>query len=366
MDPASLIPESMAPLQFQSTSNVARAPSQEPSTSDLSDDSDSSQPPSGVGQQSGGNSSSTSLQQVSYLLFECGCGQCSVYNYISGKVCPNPKQLPFPKLKVSAIPPEEIEYIEEDFCRQSISICRRFYGLVCDTFTELQKRVEDSELISYLRLALKPKWYLQASLSSSKDIDKVENVKPCDLPEYLIDRNYCSWFDYDLIEDLRQRYLFSKVTDKDKALSDYKEHLRCYVNQRCFIYLHDTGPWPKTQVEVKVKLDLEFGKLCQQLIKHLKYAFAKTIGAPTYHLAFKTVQEGCTELIFGGPPYFSEIKMLHKYQIRQLRDHGFFQVTIHGQKLLQGAAQEDSLTGYCLFDVIITYCMFVISYCTCY
>ena len=126
--------------------------SREPSASDLSDESQSSKPPSAVDSLSEANSSETNLQQLSYIRFECGCGKCSVYDYISGKICPNPKELPFPKLDVSDIPPQEIEYIEEELRYQSISLYREFCYLVVDTFEKLRDRVDFSDLISYLTL----------------------------------------------------------------------------------------------------------------------------------------------------------------------------------------------------------------------
>ena len=331
--------------------------SQDPSVSDCTDnESQSSHSPSitrstsETSSHSRANSPATNLQQLPYLRFECGCEQCSVYDYISGKICPNPKQLPFPKLEVSQIPPEEIDFLEEELTQQTKSIYLEFCSLVMDTFKQLRESVDHTELISYLKVALKPNWYSPYVRSASKSLNKLEEIYPSDLPEYLIDKYYCSWFDYELIKHLRKRYLFPSLTDEDKALSDYKECLRCYISRRCFIYFHNTGPLPKNHTAVVCKIDSNYSKLTREVIKHFKYVFTKIIGASKYHLAFMKAKKGCTELSFGAPPYFREITKLSKYQVSQLKDHGFLEVTIDGRELLpnmtHGATgSENSIVG---------------------
>ena len=326
-----------------------RALSREPSDFDLSsDESQSSHSPyvarstSETSSLSGSNSPASDSQQLPYLQFECGCEKCSVYDYISGKICPNPKQLPFPKLEVSQIPPEEIEFIEEELRDRTRSIHFKFCSLVSDTFKELSKNVDHSELMSHLKICLKSNWVAPYAHSALKSLRVLKDVNFSDLPEHLMDMCYCSWFDYGLIKYLRQRYLFPSVADEDKALNDYKECLRCYVSQRCFIYFHNTGPLPKKCIEVKCKVDIQYGKLSRRLIKHLKHVFTKVIGASKYHLVFMRAKKGCTELTFGAPLYFDEITKLSKHQVSQLKDHGFIQVTINERNLLQFKDHESS------------------------
>ena len=330
------------PPQSTSSVNRRRTLIQEFSHSDPSDDeSQSSHSPSiarstsETSSHSRANSPASDSQQSSYLQFECGCEQCSVYDYISGNICPNPKQLPFPKLKVSQFPPEEIKFIEEELRDQTRSIHFKFCSLVSNTFKELSKNVDHAELISHLKICLESNWISPYAHSASKSLKVLEDVKFSDLPKHLMDRCYCSWFDYGLIKHLREHYLFPSVSDEDKALKNYKEYLRCYVRQRCFIYFHNTGPLPKNCIEVVCKVDLQYGELCQKLIDHLKHVFTKIIGASKYHLVFMRAKKGCTELTFGAPPYFSEIIKLSKYQVSQLKDHGFIQVTINERNLLQ-------------------------------
>ena len=311
-----------APNQVHSGSDNESQPSQSPNLSNKSSS------------HSGANSPATNSQQFLNLRFECGCDQCSVYDYICGKICHNQKELPFPKLEASQVSSDDIEFIEEELIERTRSIYRDFCTLLFDTFKDLEGNTKITELTSFLKAVLKPDWNSQYGRSASKSMDIFETIKFSDLPEYLIDNYYCSWFDYDLIKRLRKRYLFPSAADEDQALSHYKECLRCYVSQRCFVHI-DAVPLLKNRTEVKCKIDSQYDKLSRKLIKHLKHVFTKIIGASKYSLVFIKAKRGCTELTFGAPPYFSEISKLSKYQLSHLKAHGFIQVTINGRILLQ-------------------------------
>ena len=280
------------------------------------------------------------LQQKPYLRFECGCGQCTVHGFIIGETCPNPKAFPFPKLEIYGIPSHEIDYIEAKLYHQSTKLHRSFCELVLDTFNEmLERSVDIQKLIVYLKMILKPKWYFPST--SSQVLDCLNDLESFDdIAVHLTKQQYCSWFDYELIEHLRYKYLF---TSSDSVLDDYKAKFKVYVSHRCFIYLNDEGPWPKHQVKVKCKLDFPYDQLSQNLLKHLKCVFADILGSPNYHLHFKQAREGCTELVFGAPPYFGEIRQLLKYQKSQLKAHGFLKVTIMEQNLFEVDSEEVKL-----------------------
>ena len=171
----------MAPSEYLSANSAfkKRALVQKLSDSDLSDTTPQSSHSPSVARStsetkshSGANSPATNSQQLPYLRFECGCEQCSVYDYISGKTCPNPKELPFPKLEVilSQLPPEEIELIEEELSQRTRSIYFNFCSLVIDTFKQLKECVDYSELISHLKVVLKPNWNSPYVCSASKSL----------------------------------------------------------------------------------------------------------------------------------------------------------------------------------------------------
>ncbi len=209
-----------------------------------------------------------------------------------------------------------------------------------DTFSEMQERsVNTQKLIVYLKLILKPKWYFPSTSSLAVDcLGDLERFD--DIGVHLTKQQYCSWFDYELIEHLRNKYLFTSMTSSDSVLDDYKAKFKSYVSHRCFVFLYDEGPWPKHQVKVKCKVDFQYDQLSHTVIKHLKYVFADILGSPNYHLCFKQAREGCTELVFGAPPYFREISQLSKYQKSQLKAHGFLKVIIMEQNLLEVDSEE--------------------------
>ena len=59
-------------------------------------------------------------------------------------------------------------------------------------------------------------------------------------------------------------------------------------------------------------------------------------------MVFMRAKKGCTELTFGAPSYFSEITVLLKHQISQLKDHDIIEVTINGRNLMQCKYHEGS------------------------
>ncbi len=297
----------------------------------------------------------TGSHQVPHFQFECGCGQCSVYGFITGETCPNRKAFPFPKLEMYGIPSDDIAKIEKKLNQQTTNLHRHFCDLVLKTFSEIEKFVDINKLIVYLKMILKRKWYFPST--SSQIVDCWDDLKSFDdIALYLTKQQYCSWFDYELIEHLRSKYLFTTITSSDSVLDDYIAKFKSYASQRCFIYLHDEGPWPKNQVKVQCKVDSEYNQLSKDLISHLKCVFADILGSPNYHLCFKQVREGCTELVFGAPPYFGEISQLSKYQKSQLKAHGFLKVTIMEKDLLDDSEEvklKESGTKLlvCLYNV---------------
>ena len=270
------------------------------------------------------------------LQFECGCGKCTVYGFITGETtCPNPKAFPFPELAVPGIPSDDIDYIEYKLDQQSTEVDRHFSKLVLKTFIEIPKRSVDlHDFIVYLKLIL--------STSSEAENCLDHFVRFDQIGVYLKTQQYCSWFNYELIKHLRKEYLFT-IPNNDSDLNEYVDKFKAYVSQRCFIYLRDEGPWPKHQVKVKCKVDRQYDQLTPNEIKRLKCVFADILGLPNYHLCFKQAREGCTELIFGAPPYFGKICQLSKYHKSQLKAHGFLKVTIMEQDLLEVAAEEVGL-----------------------
>ena len=276
---------------------------------------------------------SSSLQK---LRFTCGCGKCSLLDYVSGTQCPNPKQLPFPKLGLSGVLSDfmtDIDIFEQSLFEQSKQMHIMFVRLLQDTVRGLEEKLIDlAKVKKYLRLLFQPQWYFPKVYSKeiTGTLEAADNLH--ELCCYL-QSNYCSWFNYDLVKDLREKFLFHHT--KDQLLADYEDIYEQYVYRRCFLYLDDVGPSPSNQVEVVCKVDVEFGIISYDLIKHLKLKFTKIIGVSKYHLTFKQVRTGCTELCFRAPKYIQNLKCLSNYQKRKLREHDFLEIKIAHQCLFR-------------------------------
>ncbi|XP_064398622.1 uncharacterized protein LOC135345186 isoform X4 [Halichondria panicea] len=223
---------------------------------------------------------------------------------------------------------------------------QKFRALVIDTIKEIQRRFEVCDLIITLQDFLKKKWYFSTQAIAVDCLDSLQTFD--DVEHYLLNHYCCSWFDYELIEDLRNEFLFTKNSSKhDSVLSDYEENFKMYVSRRRFIFdtTKNTGQHdnPIKEVEVNCKTDLQYNQLSYEVIQHLKHFFTNILGASKYNLCFKRAREGCTELIFGAPPYFGEIHQLSQYQKSQLKAHGFLKVTIMEQTLFEVDPEEVGL-----------------------
>ena len=279
--------------------------------------------------------SSLSLKR-SYLRFLCGCGKCSVLDYVSGKQCLNPKQLPFPKLGLSdnlsdLVP--DIDIFEQSLLEQSREMYLKFVDLLMGTFQALDRSITSfREVKDYVVVLFQHQWYFPKTHCRDV-IGSLENVETFqELRDYL-HCNYCSWFNYDLIKCLREKFLF--VCTQDQHLSDYEADFKRYVHNRCFLCLHDVGPSPDNHVEVKCKVDEEFTKMSGELIRHLKLQFTKIIGISDYHLTFKEARDGCTELFFRAPTYIQNLKRLSRFQKYKLKEHKFIEVRVGDQCLFR-------------------------------
>lgn len=278
------------------------------------------------------------------LRFTCGCGKCSVLDYVSGKQCPNPKQLPFPKLELSDVQSEfttDIDLFEQSLFEQSKEMHIKFVHLLLDTIRGLESKLIDlAEVKEYLESLFQPQWYFPKVCSKdvTGTLEAVDNFQG--IRRYL-QGSYCSWFNYGIVESLRKNFLFHHT--KDQVLEDYEVAYKQYVHSRCFLYLHDVGPCPSDHIEVVCKVDVAYEKMSNELVKHLKLKFTTIIGLSKYHLTFKEARTGCTELCFRAPKYIQNLNCLSNYQKRQLREHNFIEIKIAHQCLFRDESKlEDT------------------------
>ena len=285
-------------------------------------------------------SSEESSVKQTYLRFVCGCGKCTVVDYASGKKCPNQKQLPFPKLGFSEIQSDavvfDIDIFEQTLLKQSREMHSQFTDIMFDTSKTLNQREVDFEDVKhYLELLFEPDWHFVSKhgVAPSEvliNLCAVENFRQ--LTSYL-QKNYCSWYNYELIKRLRKKFLF-KFTE-DELMTEYEHLFEEYVRRRCYLFLDDVGPNSTNRIEVMCKVDIQFTEISQDLIGHLKLEFSTIIGISKYHLTFKEAREGCTELLFRAPTFIKKLTKLSAYQVEKLKAHDFLEVRIDNQEIYQ-------------------------------
>ena len=289
----------------------------------------------------------------------CQCGKCSILGYIKGKdECSGsrPPQIkrwtpdpPYPKNRVSMTEISckmfktalgvETQHMHDAFCI-----------LLDDTFKMLENEanLDFFEVKQFTRSllspALKGKYHkpIHKKCPTVGCLEKITQYKK--LREFLED-NYCSWFNYKIIEVFRKRYLFGRET-KDTGLLEYQNTFSNYIKRRCFLYVDDFGPRPHDvgMVQVLCKVDIDFEVITDHQIELVKLSFVNCLNyvllesyslqLTEYNVTLERVDNGCTELIFRAPAYLESFTDLTLPQACCLKGKGFIDITVGGKSLL--------------------------------
>ena len=155
--------------------------------------------------------------------------------------------------------------------------------------------------------------------------EKVKNFKKL---QTLLANNYCSWFNYSIIQRLREQFLFD-LPEKDKSLVEYTKQYNQYTKRRCFLHLEDVDSHPKEvqTVEVICKIDnVDFETVTDVEIDGIKLAFIECLqmmDLSQYHLTLKHVEDGCIILVIRAPACLRCITALTPLQVTQLRTNKY-------------------------------------------
>ena len=281
------------------------------------------------------------------MKISCECGQCTLLDYISGeKECADSKP---PKIKIWTPDPPydenrvtltELSYrtFKTALLKQTQGMHNLFCSLLDDTFTMLEERVKFNQVKSFTQKLLTPGMYYKPLYKSSADkcLDKITGYEK--LCQFLQD-NYCSWFNYEIIETLRKKYLFSDGGSGDEKLLNYKHKFLQYVGRRCFIYVDDFGTPPQEIETVKIsfKMDIDIDEITYEQISSARLLFITCLKSSSsqlskYILTLKNLQEGCTKLVFRAPEYVENIPALTQQQIFYLKENKFLEVIIGNKR----------------------------------
>ena len=222
--------------------------------------------------------------------------------------------------------------------KETRKIHSKFCSLLTNTIINLEKQ-EQYDLTQYVQKLLTPQgsYFSQIYRSPSEQILLCDAISFNDLIEFL-QNNFCSWFNYSLISEIRKENLFPY--EDNEALHKYERLFQQYVNRRCFLFVDDFGPEPShiESVEITCKVDVDFHTITYDQIQELKLVFIECWEQELPHqvLNLKHVREGCTELVFRVPACFSHLySQLSPKQMQHLKENAFIEVKIGQQVLLK-------------------------------
>ena len=253
------------------------------------------------------------------LTYRCASGEsctCTVFNH------PHRKCSGFPFLEVHG---ESYEATQLDYFlkEQTENIKFGFADLREDTFQELKISVPFDNVQQHIK-----------RLTESKPdgcVGKSSNFR--ELEDSLC-QNYCSWFNYKIIKEIRKKYLFPN--SQDKVLECYEEKLSIYCKRRCFESSQSFHPKPVSQnmKTLVFKVEKSFHEYTLEQVNKITHKVASVINCPEYAIYVRSLREGCVEV---SCYILSQAALSHlnQDQISQLRYHDIVSLKIEGIELTE-------------------------------
>ena len=210
-----------------------------------------------------------------------------------------------------------------------------FVDLLEDTFQNLKKTVPFDDVRWHVKRLVKTGNYNDSIFCrSSLTMSVIENTKDYEQLEDVLTQNFCSWFNYDIILEIRKKYLFQDADD-DSTLQNYEEKFTFYCKRRC--YESSTHFFPKPDADLKslvFKIDKHFSECKLHQIHKIRYKVASIISCPEYAIYVKSVKEGCIRVSCYILPHFAVSHLNHE-QIKQLKENDIVSFKIEGVELME-------------------------------
>ena len=271
--------------------------------------------------------SSGSEAECFELVPGCGCTNkkpCSLYTFCSGG-CPNPtgKKVSVLRKKSKAPAQSEIPVEEEpdfeDYEESTKGIRKSFGNLVLETCRAFKKSsVNIQELSLYLQSTFPLMKTRAEDLNQAMCLDEVFKI--------VVDQA-CSWFDYEIIKDIIQR--FGDSTAK-RCITEYEAHFKKYAEQRLpkgMKHIEVGTVARRGGKQLVIKIDREWEEVTFSDLNKLRGTFASILGVRRKDLYLADIREGCIMLTFMIPQelagrLFPSRSCLTSSQIKSLKDEG--------------------------------------------
>ena len=276
----------------------------------------------------------TTPQSVT-LTFRCrsDCSNCTFNHYIQQVECP--KNFPWLKVEGEGEDSYESGQLKWLLNEQTKAVSIAFVNLQEDTFQNLSKMAFKDVRRHIKRLVSTGNYNDSILCCSSSTTSCIRETKDYEELEDVLCQNFCSWFNYAIIKEIRKKYLFQD-TNLDSALQIYEEKFSHYCRRRCFESPESFHPKPvSTNMKSLVfKIDKDFHECTLDQIPKIRNTVASVINCPEYAVYVKSVKEGCVEVYCYILPQVA-LSHLNQEQISQLKKSGIFSFKIEGRELME-------------------------------
>lgn len=254
--------------------------------------------------------------------YGCGCGNCSVIDFVSGK-CPKP--LPsasmFPFLNIQGMSIHDVKRLSSKLHRDFQDINEKYADLTTDVRKSLESRVTPEEL-SHVLMDLRVYAHLHddsqpmfgdryKELKSAKNIGEIFEIM----------RDYGSFFSHKIIE-----FIVKKLgTDEDKEkLAQYKQDFHEYCKRHVFECPYFSTKSPKfPDLVMKVEKKMLQKQYTLEAQEEFEYKVVAVLGIANHALKLCSLSEGCLLMTYQIPAATENvIRSLKPKQIVDLKQLG--------------------------------------------
>lgn len=217
------------------------------------------------------------------LHYKCGCGKCTIHEYLKDETCQNPIR-EFPHLDIQG-DSYEAQCLEQTLTDQTHEIGLEFAGLLRDTFDRLTQLSDQTfhHVQQHIKRLISPATYGHMFIMSDQkgDIITIATANDYMQLEDALLKSYCSWFNFGIITEIRKAFLFSD-TDNDQAFSRYECKFSAYCKRRCFESPKTFHPIPQGRKTLVFKIDKDFQNFTLKEVQHIKKMVVTIIDCPQY------------------------------------------------------------------------------------
>ena len=280
-------------------------------------------------------SSAAAEELKSSYMYGCGCGNCSVIDFVSGK-CRKPllTASTFPFLNTQGMSVNDIKRLSSKLHADFQDINYKYADLTADVRKSLESRNITPEELSFVLMDLRVYPHLHDDSQPMfgdryKELRSAENVGKI----FEIMRDYCSFFSHKIIE-----FIVKKLgTDEDKEkLAQYKRDFQEYCKRNVFECPYFSTKSPKF-ADLVMKVDIKMLKKQYTLEAQEEFEdnVVAILGIANHNLKLCSVRDGCLLMTYQIPPAAEDaILSLKPKQIVDLRELGIIHMTCRDIQVL--------------------------------